>query len=131
MSSVSNLVYEYVLSEENYSEGAMIIEEGSHGDSIYVVLKGQVKIQKKTPKGTVAIDTLEEGDVFGEMVFLMKEKTRTASVVANGPVLVGILDSERLAREWESVSPHLRRVTTLMAKKLRDATIKAVLLAKI
>jgi len=129
MSGISNLVYEYVLSEENYSEGVMIIEEGSHGDSIYVVLEGQVKILKKTPKGTVVIDTLEEGDVFGEMVFLMKEKTRTASVVANGPVLIGILDFERLAREWESVSPHLRRVITLMSKKLREATTKAVALA--
>jgi CRP-like cAMP-binding protein len=129
MSGISNLVYEYVLSEENYSEGAVIIEEGSHGDSIYVVLEGHVKILKKTPKGTVVIDTLEEGDVFGEMVFLMKEKTRTASVVANGPVLVGILHFERLAREWESVSPHLRRVITLMAKKLRGATTKAVALA--
>jgi len=129
MSDISNLVYKYILSEENHSEGSVIIEEGSHGDSVYVVLKGQVRVQKRTPKRTVVIDTVEEGDVFGEMVFLMHEKTRTASVVALGPVQVGVLDSERLSREWQSLSPQLRRVLTNMAKKLRDATVKAVALA--
>jgi hypothetical protein len=51
---------------------------------------------------------------------------RSASVVADGPVRVGVLDIERLIKEYEAVSPRLRALFRSMTTKLRETTKKAV-----
>ncbi len=84
---VHHTIHAYVASEEFYPNGSVIIEEGTVGDWVYVILEGSAKVRKKTSKGLVTVDTLKEGDVFGEMGFLEGGKRlRSASVVASGDV---------------------------------------------
>ena len=59
-----------LLEEEEYQDGDVILREGTSTDWIYVILEGQVRIQKSTPKGAVAITTIGEGQILGEMAFL-------------------------------------------------------------
>jgi CRP-like cAMP-binding protein len=117
---------EYLASEFTCPDGAVIIEEGSKGDWIYVILEGYAKVKKRTPKGMVIIDTLKQGDVFGEIAFLEGETAgRSATVVAaEGPVKVGILDKDSLARQYNEMSPMLRALTRSLATKLRETTSK-------
>jgi len=77
----------YIMEVKTYSGGEVIIEEGSFGSWIYVILEGSVKVKKRTAKGMVTIDSLKEGEVFGEMVFLEGGTgARSASVIAaEGP----------------------------------------------
>jgi len=78
----------------------------------------------------ITIDTLREGAVVGEMVMLKNsEGLRTASVVADGRVRLGILDKERLQREYELLSPQLRSLIKTLALRLEETTRKASLLA--
>ena len=78
----------------------------------------------------ITIDTLKEGAIVGEMVMLKSsEGLRTASVVADGRVKLGILDKERLQREYESLSPQLRSLIKTLALRLQETTRKASLLA--
>jgi CRP-like cAMP-binding protein len=101
---------------------SVILEEGSVGDWVYVILEGSVKVRKKTPKGVVTVDTLKEGDVFGEMGFLEGGKRlRSASVVASGDVWVGILDGEKLTRDFELIPSNLRALIRSLALKLRKS----------
>ena len=65
--TIDGLVYGYVASEETYQDKAVIIEEGSKGDWVYVILKGSAKVRKRTRKGAVTLDTLGEGDIFGDL----------------------------------------------------------------
>ena len=44
--TIDGLLYGYVASEENYPDKAVIIEEGSKGDWVYVILKGSAKVKK-------------------------------------------------------------------------------------
>ena len=44
-------IHAYVASEEFYPDGSVVIEEGTVGDWVYVILEGSVKVRKKTPKG--------------------------------------------------------------------------------
>lgn len=125
--AVNSLVYQYMVSEENYPENAVIIEEGSSGNWVYVLLEGQLKVRKRTPKGMATVDTLKEGAIFGEIAFFQKgEGTRTASVIADGPVQVGVLDTERLHTEWTALSPQLRGLITSLIMRLEEATTKAI-----
>ena len=124
---LEQIVYGYVALEEPYEDKAVIIEEGKKGDWVYVIIKGQVKVTKRISGEIVTLQTLREGEFFGEMALLGPGKSiRTASVIADGPVRVGVLDTERLIKEYETASPRLRALLRSMTTKLRETTIKAV-----
>jgi len=116
----------YVLEVKTYADGDVIIEEGSFGSWIYLILEGAVKVKKTTAKRMVNIDTLREGEVFGEMVFLEGGTgARSASVVAaEGAVKVGLLDTEKLISDYEAVAPEVKNLIQSLMSKLRDTTTK-------
>ena len=88
---------EYVVNEQLYLDGTVIVEESSVGNWVFVILEGSARVKKKTDKGQITLDVLKEGDIFGEMEFLEGAKRpRTASLVASSDVWVGILDVDRL-----------------------------------
>ena len=124
----------YVVEVMTYNGGDVIIEEGSFGSWIYVILEGSVRVKKTTAKRMVTIDTLKEGEVFGEMVFLEGGTgARSASeIAAEGPVKVGLLDTEKLISDYEAVAPDLKTLIQSLMSKLRDATSKvcSILVAK-
>jgi CRP/FNR family cyclic AMP-dependent transcriptional regulator len=120
---VQPTLHAYVAGEEFYPNGSVIIEEGTVGDWVYVILEGSVKVRKKTPKGSVTVNTLKEGEVFGEMGFLDGGKRlRSASVVASGDVWVGVLDGEKLTRDFEELPSNLRALVRSLVLKLREIT---------
>jgi CRP-like cAMP-binding protein len=128
--SVDALLYQYIVSEESYEGNEYIIKEGSKGDWVYVVLEGQVKVKKMTSKGMVIIDTLKEGDIFGEMILWQLGKAdRSASVIADGAVKVGILSTESLLQDYESISPRIKILLKSLMKRLAETTKKAAILA--
>lgn len=124
--TVDQSVYGYVVNEETYPDKATIIEEGSRGNWAYVIMEGRAKVKKRTSKGMVIIDTLAEGAIFGEMGFFEKgEWVRSASVVAaDGAVRVGVLDSQRLVKDCEVLSPQLRALISSLILKLKETTEK-------
>ena len=65
--ALEQYIYGYIAREVRFEGGDYVIKEGSSGHWAYVVLEGQVKMKKTTPMGLVTIDTLKEGDVFGEI----------------------------------------------------------------
>ena len=121
--TIDPLLHAFVASEETYSDGEAIIQEGSQNDWVYVILEGHVKIKKKTPRGTVTLGTLKKGAILGEMSFLTAGNgPRSVSAVASdGPVRVGLLGSQRLVHDYEMVSPRLKNIIDLLIKKLRLA----------
>jgi CRP-like cAMP-binding protein len=130
--AIDQLLYVYVLNEEDYPANSVIVREGSKGDWMYVILEGKIKIKKNTPKGMVTIGTLKEGDILGEMALfdsVVADRIRTASAIADGPVKVGVLDTDRLLKDFESVSPQLKGLTKTLVKRLSDTTQRAVKLA--
>ncbi len=74
------------LQEKEYSDGQAIFAEGDPGDSMYFIVKGCVRIEKRA-QATGAVQktlaVLEAGDYFGEMA-LLDQKPRSASAVAAG-----------------------------------------------
>jgi CRP-like cAMP-binding protein len=127
---VDNFLFSYVAQEEEYNEGEALIKEGSRGDWVYLILQGRVKVKKTTPKGMVTIDTLLEGDIFGEMILWQSGKgARSASIIAETYVRVGVLDTQRLIKEYESISPRLKSLIMSLIQRLAETTTKAVILA--
>jgi CRP-like cAMP-binding protein len=127
-------LHSYIVEETTYSDGEVIIEEGSKGSWIYVILEGSAKVKKRTPKGVITVDILREGEVFGEMVFLEGGKSpRSASIVAaEGQVRVGLLDTQKLVDDYEAVPSELRTLIGSLMLKLRSTTSKvcSIIVAK-
>jgi len=66
-----------------YKQGELIINEGDVDNAFYIIVVGSASVLK----ADVLLDTLREGDCFGEIGFLMQTK-RTASVLASSDMLV-------------------------------------------
>lgn len=71
------------LSARRFDGGTVVFSEGEPGDTLYVVLDGQVRISRRIPgMGEEALAILSRGGVFGEMA-LIDEKPRSADAIAH------------------------------------------------
>src|SRR5512137_2541714 len=74
------------LEEKEYGDGQTVFAEGDAGDSMYFIVKGCIRVEKRAQAAGAVHKTLavlEAGDYFGEMA-LLDQKPRSASAVAAG-----------------------------------------------
>jgi hypothetical protein len=64
-----------------YAPGDFIVRERETGDSIYIIIKGRVKVATRSGEEEIVLGTLGENDFFGEVAFLTG-RPRTADVIA-------------------------------------------------
>lgn len=119
--------YMYVVDEEEFTDGHEIVMEGKHGNWIWVVLDGVVEIIKKTDHGPVTILRVGDGAFIGSIAsFLMGRSARSATVVANGNVQLGVMDLNRLSIDFSCLSPEFRGLVLSFDKRLKQVTERAV-----
>jgi CRP-like cAMP-binding protein len=78
------------LEKKEYADGQAVFGEGDPGDSMYFIVEGCIRIEKRAQvTGSVqkTLAVLEAGDYFGEMA-LLDQKPRSASAVAAGRVRI-------------------------------------------
>jgi CRP-like cAMP-binding protein len=78
------------LEEKAYGDGQTVFAEGDPGDSMYFIVKGHVRIEKRAQAASAVhkiLTVLEAGDYFGEMA-LLDQKPRSASAVAAGDATI-------------------------------------------
>jgi CRP/FNR family cyclic AMP-dependent transcriptional regulator len=114
-----------IASYETFQDGQVIFEEGSNGDWIYVVDEGVVEISKKVGGRRIVVETLDEGDVFGEMAYIDKEP-RSATATAKGTAVVGIIDRDFFDHEFNKISADFQKILKTVAFRLRKVTQKSV-----
>ncbi|HET6459990.1 MAG TPA: cyclic nucleotide-binding domain-containing protein [Syntrophales bacterium] len=106
---------------EDYQDGQIIFEEGSHGDWIYIIESGSVEISRAVEGKRTVITVLEAGDVFGEIAFLSRIP-RTATARAVGETTVGLLDRTFLDGEYNRLSQHFQEILKILSMKLKKTT---------
>jgi CRP-like cAMP-binding protein len=78
------------LEDKEFSDGQTVFSEGEPGDSMYFIVQGNIRIEKRAQAASglqKALAVLQAGDYFGEMA-LLDQKPRSASAVAFGPAKV-------------------------------------------
>ncbi len=74
--------------ERIFSQGEIVFEEGTGGDSMMVLASGEVRISYLTSPGEEeALIILKKGDLLGEMA-LLESQPRSATAIAHTPVIL-------------------------------------------
>lgn len=105
------------MQEESVRPAAVVIREGTRGDKMYIVVRGQLEVRKSGTEAAIA--TLAEKQVFGDMS-LLDDEPRSASVVAVSEVHLLSLqrrDLERILRRYSSIAFSMMR---LLSRRLRE-----------
>jgi CRP-like cAMP-binding protein len=100
---------------EFYQADDVIFKEGDQGDCMYVILEGEVRIETTDR----FIDTISEGEIFGEMA-LVDDSPRSASAVAASQCKVVPIDKSRFTRATQ-INPYFAlQVMGIMAQRQRN-----------
>ncbi len=123
-----------VTRRQEFEPGENIVEIGDPGRSLYLVLKGHVRVLYPAMSADFELARLEGGDFFGEMA-LLNGKPRSATVRAVDRVEALVLDKEEFRRILidtpqvavellEAMSVRIRnadeQISTLSDKAVRD-----------
>ncbi len=108
------------IEEERVKRDSVVIKEGTMGDKMYIVVKGELEVKKEDG---LRLAVLGEKQVFGDMA-LLDDEPRSASVVAMGAVhLLSLQRSslERILRRYSSIAFNMMRI---LSHRLREAQTK-------
>lgn len=97
--------------DRTYNAGEVIVTQGERGIGFYLIVEGQVNIEK----GGKTVTTLGPGKFFGEMA-LMDEQPRTADVKAASRARCYVLSSWEF---WGSVAKDPEALRTLLRETVR------------
>jgi small-conductance mechanosensitive channel/CRP-like cAMP-binding protein len=107
----------------HYAAGERVIEEGSPGDSFFIIDQGQVLVSKRMGGANREIARLMEGQFFGEMALLTGER-RSATIEAATDVDLFMIDKPAF-QDILAANPTIAvDISTLLAER-RDALTHA------
>ena len=119
--------YSYVVDEEGFYDGDEIVQEGNHGNWIWVILEGVVEISRETPGGTLKVLRIGDGAFLGSVKALLKgDNVRSATVTAVGNVQLGMLDSQLMTSELANLSLDYREFVGGLDERMKQATQMAI-----
>jgi CRP/FNR family transcriptional regulator/CRP/FNR family cyclic AMP-dependent transcriptional regulator len=88
----------------SYPAGTFIFREGDAGDSLHILIEGQVRVAVLSPSGEeVSIALLGPGEFVGDLA-LLDGRPRSASAIASGPTKTLVV-TRRDFRQWLGERP--------------------------
>lgn len=103
----------------SYPKKMLVVQEGEPGSSMFIIIRGSVKVSSYAADGReVVLSILEKGDFFGEMA-LLDEDPRSATVTTMEDSELGQIrrtDFERLMLEMPQI---MRKLLAEVVSRLR------------
>jgi len=119
--------YSYVVDEESFYDGDEIVQEGNHGNWIWVILEGIAEISRETPKGDLSILRIGDGAFLGSVASLLQaDNVRSATVKAAGNVQLGMLDAQLMTSELAALSQDYREFVRALDMRLKQVSAMVI-----
>lgn len=100
--------------------GGQIFSEGESGNTMYIILSGQVEIYFTIKKETTRLALMNRGDFFGEMA-LFRSKPRSASARAVGPTELAVVESKQQLEKYLVKNPDFAaKMVRIMVERLAN-----------
>jgi hypothetical protein len=113
--------------EQDYSKDEVVVTEGEAGDTMFLIVSGEVSvIGKYGSENETLIATISQDDYFGEMA-LFEDKPRSATVKTNSDaklLVLGKLEFEEIMREFPQISINICRVFSQRIRELQKKFLK-------
>jgi len=104
--------------------GEKALVEGEHSPGLFVVLAGELVVQKEDPNGgLVSLGVLREGEVAGE-ISLLTGLRATATVLATRKTATAFLarpDFNELVKKWPHIQKYLEQLSDRRLKQIGEA----------
>jgi CRP/FNR family cyclic AMP-dependent transcriptional regulator len=105
----------------NYRKNTIILNEGEPGDSLFVLLQGQVKVYATDENGReITYGTIEAGDYFGEMS--LDGGPRSASVMTLEPSLCALVSRAGVQQHLADEPGFALQLVSQVIRRARSAT---------
>ena len=103
---------------KHFNAGDIIFQQGDNSTEIFFIQRGSIGIYRKTNGSKEKIATLEEGEVFGEMAYLLGESRTATAVTESESFLITVNPTifEELLQVNNIIS---RNVIQLLCNRLR------------
>ncbi len=112
-----------VTEEIVFQPGETVIKEGEPGETMYLILEGEVSVNKGQEQGReIELDRISAGDYFGEMA-LFEDIPRSATIRTQKETRLLMLHKREFAeivREYPQIALHICRVLGARLRKLHD-----------
>ncbi len=108
--------------EQWLPEGAILCRDGDEGNALYVIVSGEVRVQKSVGGNEKVLAVRGAGDFVGEMA-VIDSAPRMATLVAQGELRVLVIDGEAFSailHERPGVSISVMRV---LSRRLRERSV--------
>ncbi|MFN4005700.1 MAG: cyclic nucleotide-binding domain-containing protein [Hylemonella sp.] len=103
--------------------GQPVFREGDLGNSFYVLIAGQVQVEKRRGEQPVALTQLGPGECFGEMA-LVGNEVRSATVRALDEVVAMRFYRELIDGNAEAASIIYRNIARILAARLGASSLR-------
>ncbi|MFQ5766037.1 MAG: Crp/Fnr family transcriptional regulator [Rhodospirillales bacterium] len=104
----------------------VIIKEGSTSDAAYLILEGEVAVQKGYHgESPTTVATLGKGNIFGEMA-LFDGHNHIATVVATEDTEVSAMSRDEFERLVASMNPVMKGIVGMLVTRLRQTVDELV-----
>jgi hypothetical protein len=112
-----------ITEEVLYPKGTVIIKEGEKGETMYMIIEGEVSVIKGSPAGPeIVLDKIRSGDYFGEMA-LFEDLVRSATIRTDEDTRVLVLDKREfteIVREYPLIALQICKVLSQRLRKLHE-----------
>jgi hypothetical protein len=112
-----------VTDEVTYQPGETVIKEGEAGDTMYLIIKGEVSVNKDQGDGrNIELDRIGAGDYFGEMA-LFEDILRSATIRTEAESRLLVLHKREfteIVREYPQIALHICKVLGARLRKLHE-----------
>lgn len=115
-----------ITSERTFPAHTAVFQEGDYGDSLYIIKKGRVAIQKKDRYGlAVNIAVYGEGEVIGDMA-LIDEQPRSATLMTLEKTTFYVIQGSHFQLFLYGQREVTRSTLYLLSQRIRNANEKLI-----
>ncbi len=111
--------------ERSFLPGQAIVQEGTVGRDVYLIVEGKVEVVKGEGTEETLLAHRGPGDLFGEMAFI-EGKARFATIRATQPVLLLEFSERELNSAMAEQPEFLYEVIRMLSARLRESELQMI-----
>jgi CRP-like cAMP-binding protein len=107
-----------------FNKGAVVLEEGIHGDAVYMITSGKVEVRKGIRNDyPVLLGIRGAGEIIGEMA-MIDGAPHMATVVAVEDTVVTAMSRDEFQKHLDSLTPIMRSTVKIILRGARELAEK-------